>query len=153
MQKASYGRPVTGALSQQCAHSCIPSCAGFLAKHQITQMTQPPYGPDLVPCDVWLSPKTIITFEREEISDCQWNSGKYDEAAAGDWENCVRSQGAYFEGDWGITVLCTVFLVSCTFFNKCLYFSCYMAAYLLDRPRIYSRPKSRWQKQRITENI
>ena len=75
-----------------------------------------------------------------------------------DWENCVRSQGAYFEGDWASLsyvpcflylvssstnvsifpstwldnfrtcfVLCTVFLVSCIFFNKYLYFSYYMA--------------------------
>ena len=29
---------------------------------------------------------------------------------------CVRSQGAYFEGDWGVVVLCTMFLVSCIFF-------------------------------------
>ena len=29
----------------------------FLAKHQITQVTQPPYSPDLVPCDFWLFPK------------------------------------------------------------------------------------------------
>ena len=29
----------------------------FLAKHQITQVTQPHYSPDLVPCDFWLSPK------------------------------------------------------------------------------------------------
>ena len=29
-----------------------------------------------------------------KISDHQWDSGKYDEAADGDWENCVRSQGA-----------------------------------------------------------
>ena len=28
------------------------------------------------------------------------------------WENSVRSQGAYLEGDWGIIVLCTMFLVS-----------------------------------------
>ena len=63
---------------------------------------------------VWLLafPKTKITFERDEISDCQWDSGKYNRAADGDWENCVRSQGAYFEGDWGIVVLCTVFLGS-----------------------------------------
>ena len=27
---------------------------GFLAKHQITQVTQPPYSPDLAPCDFWL---------------------------------------------------------------------------------------------------
>ena len=57
-------------------------------------------------------PKTKITFERVEISDPQWDSGKYDRAADGDWENCVRSQGTYFEGDWGITVLCAMFLVS-----------------------------------------
>ena len=29
------------------------------------------------------------------------------------------------------------FLVSCIFFNKCLYFSYYVAGYLLDRPCIY----------------
>ena len=29
----------------------------FLAKHQITQVTQPPYSPDLVPRDFWLFPK------------------------------------------------------------------------------------------------
>ena len=28
-----------------------------LAKHQITQVTQPPYSPDLVPWDFWLFPK------------------------------------------------------------------------------------------------
>ena len=27
----------------------------------------------------------------------------------------MKSQGAYFEGDCGIIVLCTTFLVSCTF--------------------------------------
>ena len=52
------------------------------------------------------------------------------------WENCVRSQGAYFEGDWGVIVLCTTFLVSCIFFNKCLYFSYQVAGYFLDKPRI-----------------
>ena len=57
-------------------------------------------------------PKTKITFEREEISDCWWDSGKYNRAADGDWENCVRCQGTYFEGDWGVIVLCTMFLVS-----------------------------------------
>ena len=34
--------------------SCMQS---FLVKHQITQVTQCPYSPDLVPCDFWLSPK------------------------------------------------------------------------------------------------
>ena len=68
------------------------------------------------------SPKTKITFEREEISDHRWYSGKYNRAANGNWENCARSQGAYFEGDWGSIVLCAMFLVSCIVFNKCLTF-------------------------------
>ena len=55
-------------------------------------------------------PNTNITFEEEEISDHQWDSGKYDGVADGNWENCVRCQGAYFEGDWGIIVLCKMFL-------------------------------------------
>ena len=87
----------------------------FLAKHQITHVTQPLYSPDLVPCDFWLFPKTKMTLEREEISDHRWDSGKYNGAADGDWI-CVRSRRAYFEGDWGVIVLCTMFLVSCVFF-------------------------------------
>ena len=57
-------------------------------------------------------PKTKITFEREKISDCRCDSGKCDGAADGHWENCVRPQGACFEGDRGIIVLCTVYFVS-----------------------------------------
>ena len=95
---------------------------------------------------LWLLafPITKITFEREEISDRRWDSGKYDREADGDWENCVRSLGAYFEWNWGVTVLCTVFLVPCIFFNKCLHFSYYMAGYLLDRPRILERWSLWW---------
>ena len=70
---------------------------------------------------LWLLafPKTKMTFGREEILDHWWDSGKYDGAADGDQENCVRSHGAYFEGNWSIIVLCTMFPVSCIFFNKC----------------------------------
>ena len=87
---------------------------------------------------LWLLafPKTKITFEREKTSDHRWGSRKYDRAADGYWENCVRSQGPYFERDWGFFVQCTMFLVSCIF-NKCLYFSYYMAGDLLDRPHIF----------------
>ena len=107
----------------------------FLVKHQITQVTQS-LDPNFGALQLLAFPKTKVTFERGEISDHQWASRKYDGAADDDWENCVRSQGAYFEGDWGVIVLCTVFLVSCIFFNKCLYFSYYMAEYPLDRPCI-----------------
>ena len=87
---------------------------------------------------LWLLtfPKTKMTFEREEISDSWWNSGKCNGAADGIWENCVRSQDAYFERDWGVIVLCTTFLVSCIFFNKCFYFSYYLAVSFLNRPHI-----------------
>ena len=83
-------------------------------------------------------PKTKITFEREVISDHWWDSGKYDWMADGDsnkgfaecfeqwkrcWESRVRSQDAYFEGNWGVILLWTMFLVSCIFFNKRLCFS------------------------------
>ena len=33
------------------------SCRVFLAKYQITQVTQSPYSPDMVPCDFWLFSK------------------------------------------------------------------------------------------------
>ena len=56
--------------------------------------------------------KTQIVFEMEEISDCRWDSGKYDGAADGDWENCVRSQGTYFEGVSLSHVQCSLYLVS-----------------------------------------
>ena len=134
IQKATVmGNWWLAALSRQYTCSCITSCAVFFGEtlnHSgDSVLLQPRFGA------LWLLafPKTKVTFEREEISDHQWDSGKYDGAADGDWENCVRSQGAYFEGDWGILVLCTMFLVSCMFFNKCLYFSCHMAGYLLDR--------------------
>ena len=109
--------------SRQYTHSCVTSHAEFFAKPQITWVIQSPYSPRFGPLWLLAFPKIKITFQREEISDHQWNSGKYDGAVDGDWENCVRSQGAYFEGDWGVIVLCTMFLVSCIFFNKCPYFS------------------------------
>ena len=46
----------------QLHHDNVPTHASclrqnFLVKHQITQVTQPPYSPDLAPCDFWLFPK------------------------------------------------------------------------------------------------
>ena len=35
----------------------------FLVKHQITQVTQPRYSPDLVPCDFRLFPKLKLPVE------------------------------------------------------------------------------------------
>ena len=48
----------SAASSWQCTHSCASHLMqSVLARHQITQVTQPPYSPDLAPCDFWLFPK------------------------------------------------------------------------------------------------
>ena len=120
--------------SQQHASSCITSHGEFFGRISNHWGDSDPLEPRFGTLCLLAFPKTKISFEKEEISDHQWDSGKYDRAADGNWKNYVRSQGAYFEGDWGIIVLRTMFLVFCIFFNKCIYFSYYMAGYLLDKP-------------------
>ena len=39
----------------------------FLVKHQITQVTQSPYRPDLVPCGFWLFPKLKSPLKRKRF--------------------------------------------------------------------------------------
>ena len=119
---AAMGSWWLAASSRQCAHSCISSHVEFFCETLNHPGDSAPLQPRFGTLQILAFPKTKISFGREEISDLRWNSGKYDGAADGNWENCVRSQGAYFEGDWGVTVLCTVFLVSHIFFNKCLFF-------------------------------
>ena len=109
---AALGNWWLAALSRQCACSCIMSHAEFFLQNiklpKLFRSLQASFGT----LKLLAFCKTKIIFDREEISDRQWDSGKYDVAGDGDWENCVRSQGAYFEGDWGIIVLCTIYLVS-----------------------------------------
>ena len=54
----SYGQVVIGSFITTDSASAHASrlVQSFLEK-QITQVTQPPYLPDLVPCDLWLFPK------------------------------------------------------------------------------------------------
>ena len=47
---------------RQLGHDNMPAYASclvqrFFVKHEITEVTQPHYSPDLVPCDFWLFPK------------------------------------------------------------------------------------------------
>ena len=54
----NYGQLVIGQLHQDNVPthaSCLVQ--SLLVKHQVTQVTQPPYSPDLAPRDFWLSPK------------------------------------------------------------------------------------------------
>ena len=109
---AAMGNWWLAASSRQCACSSIRSHADVLAKHQNHSGDSAPLQPRFGTLQLLAFTETKITFEREEISDRWWDSGKYDGTADGDWKNCVRSQGAYFEGDWGVTVPCTMFHVS-----------------------------------------
>ena len=122
------------ASSWQHALSCITSHAEFFGETSNHPGDAASLQPRFDTLRFLPFPKTKITFEREEILDCQWDSGKHDGAAGGSWENYVRSRGAYFEGDWGVTVQWQCFLC---LLQKCLYFSNYMAVYFLDRPHIY----------------
>ena len=73
-------------------------------------MTQPPLQPRFGALWLLAFPKTKITFERGEISDHWWDSRKYDRAADGNWEDCVRSQSAHFEGNWN-KIRCFLYIV------------------------------------------
>ena len=125
------------ASSPQHTLPCIMFHAEFFGKTSNHPSGSAPLQPRFGELHLLAFPKTIVIFERKEISGYWWDSGKYNRAADGGWENCVRSQDAYFEGDWGTILLSTVFLVSCLFFSNRLYFSYCMAGYLLDRPCVH----------------
>jgi len=83
-----------------------------LAKHGTAQLQQPPYSPDLAPCDFFLSPrlnkvlkghrfeatedikqnsmKTLLDIAKEEFTKCfqQWQQR---------WAKCVAAEGNYVE--------------------------------------------------------
>ena len=142
---AAMGNQWLAAPSWQHACSSITSRAEFFGETSNHRGDSAPLQPRFGALWLLAFPKTQITFEREEISDHQWDSGKYIGAAADNWENSVRSQCAYFEGDWGVIVVCTMFLVSCIIFNKCLWFSYYVAGHLLDRPHM----SVKWKEKNI----
>ena len=104
IQKATaLGNRRLAASARQYARSCIMSCAEFFAKHA---RLQPRFGV------LWLLafPQIKITFEREEISDHQWDSGKYDRAADDDWENCEVPKCLLWRG---LRNHCPMYNVSC----------------------------------------
>ena len=130
-QKATaLGNSWLAALSWQCTGSCITFPAEFLAKHQIPQVTQPPYGPELAPCAFWLflklkSPlkgrdfRSLMRFRKIQLG--WWRLGELCEVP-----RCLLWKGLRCH------FLCPMFHVSCIFFNKCLYLSHYKAGDLLD---------------------
>ena len=53
----SYGQLVIGSFIMTMCLLMHHVWCSFFVKHQISHVTQPPYIPDLVPCDFWLFPK------------------------------------------------------------------------------------------------
>ena len=131
---AAMGNWWLAASPRQCACSGIMARTEICGESQITQVTQIQYSTDLVPCDIWLFPKlkSLLKGKRFQTID------KIQENMTGlMMANCVRSQGAYFEGDWSITFLCTMFLISFSI-NISIFHSAWLwkSLYLRDRLHI-----------------
>ena len=82
------------ASSSQCTHSCITSCRVFLGNIKSPWWLRP-LPPRFGILQLLAFPKPKITFEREDISDCQIDSGIYDGAESPEWfdvsqKNCTR---------------------------------------------------------------
>ena len=86
----------------------------FLAKNNIAVLEQPPYSPDLAPCELFLFSKlkevikethfqdsaSIKTAEARELRAVPDESfQECTEAWQRRLEKCIRAQGDYFEGD------------------------------------------------------
>ncbi|UYV76770.1 hypothetical protein LAZ67_14001984, partial [Cordylochernes scorpioides] len=87
----------------------------FLAKNNTLMMPQPPYSPDLAPCDFFLFPKLkrpmkgrryatldeIKTASKEELKEILKKNDflKCFEDWKNRWHKCIISHGDYFEGD------------------------------------------------------
>ena len=128
----------------QLHHNNVPTHAShlcsFLVTHQITKVTQFPYSWDLAPCDSWFFPKVNFRL--------WWDSGKYKRETDGNWENCVRFQGVYFERDWGVIVLCTIFLVS-SLVNVSIFYNTWLDTFWTGH-FIYTHTHTHIQRQRQT---
>ena len=111
----------------QLHHNSMPAHAShlmqsFLMKHQITQVTQPLYSPVLAPCDFWLFPKLKSPLKRKRfqiVDEIQENTmGQLMVTGRTVWGPKVPT----LKGPEASLFLCRMFLETCIFFNKCLYF-------------------------------
>ena len=141
IQKAAVTGNSWLAVSSQQACSCISSTAEIFGETSNHPGDSAHLQPRFAPLRLLTFPKTKIIFERDEISDHRWDTGKYDGAADGAGRS-VRSQGAYLEGDWGVIVLCTVFLVSSSI-NISIFHSTWLDTSWTDF--VYHRCRELWR--------
>ena len=85
----------------------------FLAKHKIVLLRQPPYSPDIAPCDFWMFPKLKMALKGKRFDDIetiQSNATRELKAIPKResqdcfekwkhlWNRVIQSSGDYFEG-------------------------------------------------------
>ena len=95
-----------GATLRQCTRTHSTTIQIFLASHGIPIIQQPPYSPDMAPCDFWLFPqlKTVLKGKRfEDIDAIKKNATSTLNTVPGDslkkcfqqwqyhWKQCVSS--------------------------------------------------------------
>ena len=120
IQGHSYGQRVIGSFIMK-TYLLMNYVLGrvLLLKHQITQVTQPPYSPDLAPCGFYLFPKLKSPLKGKRfktIIEIQENTmGQMMVTGRTVWGSKVPNLKA-------TEVSLSMFLISCVFFNKCLYF-------------------------------
>ena len=88
----------------------------FLAKHEIIQLRQPSYSPDIAPCDFWMFPKLKMALKGKRFDDIetiQSNATRelkaIPKSAFEDcfkmwkhrWKLVVQSNGDYFDRRYG----------------------------------------------------
>lgn len=95
------------------SHTALTVCE-FLAKNSTNVIAQPPYSPDLAPCDFFLFPKlklplrghrfdTIEDIKRNSLAELKAIPSEAYEKCMDEWirrwRMCIASNGDYFEGD------------------------------------------------------
>ena len=103
-------------------HSSI-LITGYLTKIGIKTVRQPPYSPDLAPCDFWLFPKL-----KEKLKSCRYETiEKMKEAVTKvidtltpenvhgafqklleRYNKCIAAGGDYFEGEWSFMCVLSI---------------------------------------------
>ena len=114
----SYGKLMIGNFITTTAHASH-LMQSFLVKHQITQVTQSLYSPDLVPSNFWLFPKLkspwkgrdfrLLMRFRKIKQDSWWQLGELCEVP-----RCLLGRGLRHH--------CPMYSIPCIFFKKCLFF-------------------------------
>ncbi|GFV81724.1 histone-lysine n-methyltransferase setmar-like protein [Trichonephila clavipes] len=111
----NFGNPVTGffiTTMLQRAHT-LNFVQQYLSKHSIVQLRQPPYSPDIAPCDFWLFPRLKMPLKGHRFDNKQTVETNATNALKAisktDFQECfnkwkhryeqlVQSNGDYFEG-------------------------------------------------------